>query len=482
LLEVRGSLKDCASRRRSILCVGRKAETFMHQSVFESRIHSSAWPPLLSGLLLIASLGLAACGAESDLTEESTASRRSPDATPTPTPSNTASFNPCAGLLGLFRHCGDVTITSQAEADQYAGIREIVGNLTIKAGQKFLGNVGVLKIYKAGLTFSMPDLQTVSGNVDIDAQHVDWAKLSQLSLITGNLKVTLRSYLAGSLTQYARTIATLKTPALTEVRGSINALGIRDPRITDAAGGAPYDFGLDQIVSVGTDLGGGNFVGGDVSIQGPKSGDLLGLRGLVNIPGDLEIIWPGANDLSAPELLPKVDSVGGSLRMLGTSNSDELMAKLRYIGKDLTFQYYNITDPSNHTKLRHGTTFPKLEEVGRDLVLERTSPYDCNVPELASLARVNGIIHLEDVQMQGVFGKTGAGGLVAGGIEITGSRGAPPFFSDLRLAPAATVSIHDNPDLCRCTIDAFQDALNSAGWPGVIDGDNNGDCDVCPQC
>jgi hypothetical protein len=128
--------------------------------------------------------------------------------------------------------------------------------------------------------------------------------------------------------------------------------------------------------------------------------------------------------------------------------------------------------------------FPKLAEIGGDLVWHQAGPDACADPQLSSLGKVGGTLRLLGANMKGQIGKTGNNSLLVGGIEIGSSWGVMPFFPDLRLTPAATVVVHDNPDLCPCIISNLQTNLTSAGWGGsIVSNDNDSaSCASCPHC
>ena len=161
-------------------------------------------------------------------------------------------------------------------------------------------------------------------------------------------------------------------------------------------------------------------------------------------------------------------------------NSRELMPELRTIAGGL-----EIRPATSRVTLQYGKVFPKLTSIGGDLRLLSTNPLDCHT-ELGALKQVGGTILIDDTNMQGHLGSTGAEPLVAGGIEIrSGSQGPIPFFPDLHLTPGAAVNIHHNPALCPCAIQPFVAQLAANGWTGPLGVYGNGIpafCLNCPTC
>lgn len=393
----------------------------------------------------------------------------------------TATASACPALppiLQLVSHCGDVAIDGQSDADLYAGIHVIYGDLTIRAGRKKLATLSGVDHYKAGRTFSMPDLQRVTGTVTLDTDRTQTVMFPKLASIGGNLNLTMRYFLAAS---DAMSVATsqpvtsrLDTPLLTTVGDSIALTGENDPWLDGLYG--DYDFGLTQVDSLG----------GGVSLVNAKNARTRGLASLVSIPGGVQVSWPGPLDLVAPSLLPATKTVGGDVLLSSISFTDAFMVSLERVAGSLTIEHYGLpttgTDLSKQALVRNHP-FPLLAEVGGDLTWRQASPSDCARPQLKSLRRVRGTIRFLGTEMRGKMGQTGSDSLLAGGVEISNSWGANPFFPDLRLTATATVVVHDNPDLCPCRVAKLQANLAQAGWTGSIAASNNNPgCTSCSAC
>lgn len=376
----------------------------------------------------------------------------------------------------IFQHCGDVTIASQADADQYQGIYVILGDLTIRGGHKVTQTDSLgYKMYKPGLEIVLPNLVQVTGTLLLDGDRSTKIELPNLARVGQDLNITLRRFVTfqAPSTTDLKAINTLLTPALTAVGRDITLQALRDPKVPHQSAEKQYEFGLDQVTSVGR----------DVAIENEElPGAINGLRGLGSIPGNLTIDWKD-NDLESPSLMTQVTSVGGNLQLLASHNAKGFMAKLNQVGGHLEIARSPANPPDGYVALQFGGVFPKLETILGDLRLSGTTPVDCNNAELRSLKKVAGSVFIEGVTMDGRLGKTGANSLQLGGLEVRGSQGSPPFFPDLRLTASALVVFQDNPELCPCTINAFAESL-AAGWAGTVTGSGNGGdtCTACPGC
>jgi hypothetical protein len=405
-------------------------------------------------------LGAIACGSLDDAEPRLGASDA---ALLAPIDSAPAVFCPGPPILNLIRHCGNVTINGQAEADQFAHIQTIVGNLTIHAGSKKVGTTGAQNVYDPTTTFSMPDLKLVTGNVIIDTDHVATASLAKLATIGGDLTVKMNHFLVAVPPNSSKaTVSVLETPALTTIGGNIELDGILNYDIAGIA--HTFDFGLDHVTSLK----------GNVRVSVPTNGRAAALNGLTTIKKSVSITWPGPNDLIAPKLLSNATAVAEDVTVYGASYMDKFMSKLTSIGGTLT-----VTTANPMNWLRGSAVFTALSSIGKDLVLNRAGAYWCTTTALANLTQVVGQIRIIDSDLAGRIGKSG---LSAGGIEIAGSHGTMPFFPDLQLTAVAKVSVHDNPDLCQCFVDELQQNLTTHGWSGLVASSGNGTCSTCTDC
>jgi hypothetical protein len=211
-------------------------------------------------------------------------------------------------------------------------------------------------------------------------------------------------------------------------------------------------------------------------------GSIQGLRGLTSIPGNLFIDWKN-NDLEAQYLLTSVTSVTGDVELLASHNARHLMPELVKIGGNLSIGLSAVS--YGVVTLQAGDVFPKLAKIGGDLTLNRAAPNSCRSTEFPSLKKVIGHVIIENANMNGLMGATGATSLTVGGVEIRNSNGIFPFFPDLKLTGSAAVVLEDNPDVCGCSLANFQSDLAAAGWTGTVEllGTNGSQaCSPCPSC
>jgi hypothetical protein len=413
---------------------------------------------LALGLSVVLGSALAGCsGSDAVQAGEGSALAEEAEAISTCTPSPTT-------------HCGDVQISGQAQANQYQGIQLFVGNVILKGGQVLYstdqnGN----QFWVPDLVFSMPSLKKVNGNLTIEGGRMATIDLPALQRVAGNLTVGLHHFMTAPPTNL-HAVTTLNTPSFTQLAGSIVLTASRDPDVPSNSIAHVYDFGLDTLTSVS----------GDITVTNDKlPATVSALGGLTKVLGNLAIDWKNS-DMSSSGLLEKVTQVQGNLTLTAPINSRALMPELQTVGGEV-----QIKPSSTKVTLQQGKVFPKLATIGGGLRLSETNPYDCHA-ELKSLAQVGGTILIEDTKMLGYLGSTGAVPLVAGGVEIRAASSGPiPFYPDFQLAPGASVEIHDNPNLCPCTIQSFQAALAAAGFSGPFSSYVNGSlpfCLVCPTC
>ncbi|MES1185812.1 MAG: hypothetical protein ABUL60_18510 [Myxococcales bacterium] len=380
-------------------------------------------------------------------------------------------------IPALLQHCGDVTITSQADADQYQGISVIVGNLTIRGGNHVVqsdthGN----DFYEPNVALVLPDLVQVTGTLDVDGEHSAKIDLPGLARVGEDVDVIIRRFATfdGTAVSVAG-INQLLTPALASVGGDVTLKAIREQPVPGATGSKQFEFGLDQVTTIG-----GSVIVEDQSLPG----SVRGLRGLVSIPGNLYIDWKN-NDLESQDLLTHVTSVTGDVELLASHNARYLMPELVKISGNLTIAPSSANSAPSVVQLQYGQVFPKLAKVGGDLVLDRTAPPGCHDQAFPALKKVIGHVIVQGAKMAGSLGITGATPLTVGGVEIRDSNGTFPFFSDLQLSGDARVVLEDNPDVCSCSLDQFENDLAAAGWTGTVERvGTNGTlaCSPCPSC
>lgn len=418
------------------------------------------WWWLVSCLVVAALAGCAVTGADGEAVAEYT--RKSVTPTAAPTPTVTPSLCPKPPPL-VVQHTGDVTINSQADANQYAAVAWICGNLTIHAGRKDLGQ----GIFQPNLQFSMPNLTAVTGNVILDADRTEMAALPKLASVGGKLTVTLTAFNGQGVERLNR----IDLPKLSKVGGELELLTAIDQV---GANFRTFDFGMNQLAEIGGKLR---------LVNELSNTSITGINGLKSVPGDMEIVW-WHYDLYADKLLTAVQFVAGNLHFVAPYHCRFLLPELVWVAGSLTIDAY-----ADAAWLELGRMFPKLRWVLGDLSLTKTEPYlGCADGAFDLLTLVQGTISLTSVSWSGHLGTRKAGEhLTAGGVTITDSAfGSLPFAADFQVQPTAIVTVENNPAMCTCLVNRLQTHLTNTGWPGQIIRSGNGStatgCQPCPSC
>jgi hypothetical protein len=300
---------------------------------------------------------------------------------------------------------GDVTVTTQAEADTLACVSKIQGNLAIRPAESVV---------------HLPALQEVTGDVSIevhdttaaDFSAVELAQLPELTTIGGSLRF---HHLLG---HYASALE-IGLPALTTLPGDLEL-------VLSSFNG--HNHGLDALQTVA----------GNVTIQ--ASGDFYAfslLPALSQIQGDLLVQTSAAG--SSGNVLNQLVSVGGDVNLISLrSLAQESFSSLTTVGGDLRLESVYSIDPR----------FGALTTVGGTLALEAenyggTLPADALIGNAVALSL--GALTVRDT-----------------------SRPTIPLTSATQIVPSGAIAVTDNAVMCQDAVDAFVAALQAEGWLGPL--------------
>lgn len=300
---------------------------------------------------------------------------------------------------------GDVTVTTQAEADALACVKRIEGSLTVQPVEPLV---------------QLPVLAEVTGDVLIEVEDTtsemfspaEVVELSMLSSIGGTLRFHHLNGMYGSDVR-------IGLPALTTLPGDLELA------LSSFNG---YNKGLDALAAVG----------GDVHILG--RGDYYPLELLQNlrrIAGSLTVETSGAG--SSGGILPRVLEVGGDVELLSLRHvaSGNSFVELQTVGGGLRLRNTYVSD----------STFPQLTRVASRFVLENDGA--SALPESV------------------VFGS--ASGISLGALTITNTGlSVMPFSTTARVDRAGAIRVQNNADLCQASVDTFVATQQLAGWSGPL--------------
>jgi hypothetical protein len=365
---------------------------------------------------------------------------------------------------------GDLVLQGQSEADAHQCLNTVEGNLTIVGGR----TVTTPGFFAPGLSFSLPQLREVTGNLNVDGDRTEQLELPALRSVGGNLQVTLNSFetLVGTST-HTFTLNAIDAPRLASVGGGVDLLTAKF-----ASGGfnPTYNFAMPALTAVGT----------GVTIHNPVfPGRVAGLPGLTSIPGDLLFDY-GTSDLNSVDdpttaahegLLPLLASVGGNADLVLPFNANFALGSLRTVGGTLT-----VRATMSFTTLRP-TIVPLLSAVGADMVLNQVR-FPCSTdPRWPSLEQIGGTLKLDQAGFEQPFGATGATHLSLAGLLMDATSSAQiPLQADVVVRGAGAVSFTNNANLCPCEIQAFAAGLTSRGWSGTATESGNGTAATCTPC
>jgi hypothetical protein len=353
---------------------------------------------------------------------------------------------------------GNLTISGASEAAQYQCITEVDGNLTVIGGGVSNSN----NHHLANVSLALPNLQRVRGALTVDTDYVTTVSLPALTEVGTTLNLSInRFWSVPSLNaQNAQPlIGRLAAPALTKVGGDIE---LHTHRELGTAGYSVFDFGLDAVTSVGK----------NVLIDHPYlPGTPQGLGALLTVPGDLTIQQPMA-DVDDNQLLPLLQSVGGSLAVTTNPNFRNLLPALTTVSGDVAF-----TRNGSIGTLADKVT-PLLAAVGGDVSIENYQTQPCSV--LGSLTQVGGTFRIKGGKLTSYYGVSQPKAPQLGAVEIAGAEGnLIPFHAGATVNGAGPVSFINNFELCPCQVAAFSAVLAAAGWSGALTSIGNSGS---PQC
>jgi hypothetical protein len=369
-------------------------------------------------------------------------------------------------------HAGDLAITGQAQADAVACVTEVQGNLTVDAGA-----VPGLPGWHAGLAFSLPRLERVTGDATIDGDRTESLSLPRLAAVGGDLRLQSWQFLAGDFppgggapTGVHEGVNHWVLPLLATVGGSVSLTASVVPGGISGSASTHNDFGLPALTAVGADVAVHN-TGFPTAIDG--------LPALVTIPRDLVFDW-GVTDLDSIALLPALSTVGRDAAFALPPNSRTALGALGTVGRDV-----HLAAAPNASDARLGPHFlPALRTV--DGELEGTSVSAgtfCGAGVLASLERVDGTLRFTGGRPDVALGVTGPSHLVLGGLELSATSSAHvPLHDDAQVLGSGPVAFTGNAGLCPCQLSALATALGAGGWTGTLVASGNGASATCSPC
>jgi hypothetical protein len=307
-------------------------------------------------------------------------------------------------------HVGDVTVTTQAQADAYACIQQITGSLTI--GQS------------SELSIALPALQQVSGDLTLA-----W----------------VRDPLG---TNFLPQVRSIDLSALHSVGGDLVGTyhGV-------AADYISFDMRLEALTTVG----------GDISLEllNTTNGDLQGFDSMLSHGGAITVLG-GSGDAAWYSLFPNLDHVTGDVHVRTGHSTYGIMRKLTGVAGDLWIEGALL-----HTEGVTGS-FPLLQTVTGDLSLTDIGTAGGN-PIMKVLASVGGALSISD---SGVNLSTLALGAPAGvqlhGLALQDNTSLATWSNaSWHVVGSGAISIVGNPSLPACAAEDFVEAQQSAGWTGT---------------
>lgn len=308
---------------------------------------------------------------------------------------------------------GDVTISTQAEADTFACYTGIDGDLTIADDS-------------AELSISLPNLVEVTGDLSIE-------------------------YSRDPSGGYTPTIRSVDMLALETVGGNVTLHYPGDP--SDLAS---WDVGLENVMTVG----------GDVSVTAETfNATISGLDSLTSIPGDLTATSTG-DDYTIGGLLGSLTSVEGDVTVASDNTTTGMFNGLASVGGSLFIEgCYLPPGASNLTGLTSVAGDVEL----RSMTLVTVASLGNQFPALTS---VGGTFDAESAGMDDLLIGDGAATSL-GGLRLD-SMGLDELTSTwITVDPAGAITITNNSPLTDCEAEDYVDAI---GWPGTPTISGNGAC------
>jgi hypothetical protein len=334
----------------------------------------------------------------------------------------------------------------------------------------------------AGGSLSVSNLEEVRGRLTVRGGHARRMSLPHLRLagttVTSpsiGMSVTLTAFIAPRPDRPYGEVAlgALDAPALARVGGTLELRNASDPGVTLKP--LAFEYGLDAVTAAG---------GVAIHNEACQRSNLLGLRGLTSVPGD--VTFRSVRSEIHGGVLDHLTTVEGSVT-LQANNMLELgpLPALVRVGRHLTIQ-----PAAPNPDCSSGGTGPRipypilenLQQVGGDFVLEHTEVDSTTRDFFPRLAVVAGAFRITGPSGPGAtLGATGgAAPFTVGGIDFTATGlERLPFHTDARVASGATVVIRDNARLCQCEVEAF---LRVRALPVTAMTCGNGASASCTPC
>lgn len=316
-------------------------------------------------------------------------------------------------------YTGDVTLSSQSEADAFACVGVIEGSLTIADNP-------------AELHISLPSLQAVTGDVSL---------------------AYTRDPASGCCPPNVRMI---DLPTLTSIGGDLQMSyqGLNGDTTI-------LDVGLDSVT----------FIGGNVELSADTFNlDLAGLGAVTQLSGSVTVDSTGS-DFFFIDFLSDLVALDGDLYFRTSNVAIQPWPDLEYVGGDLT-----VDDAALRTE-PPGVAFPKLTAVGGDLSLHGTSFDNPSSNAFRALNTIGGALTLDGCENSGrlVIGDDAAG-LAVHSLHLSTNDLSELLPTNIELGSNGAIVITDHPNLTACEASAFAAHQNGLGWSGSLTNTGNAGC------
>ena len=355
---------------------------------------------------------------------------------------------------------GNLSIVGQSQADLYACVSTVNGNLAL-AGDDSL----------AGAVPAVPSLTLVGG---ANAHLQNALSLPNLMTVTGDTTVTLANIeVADPQHQQVDWVTNaLDTPRLASIGATLTLVTQSRPLNggEDPIQNLEYSFGLGGLTTVQ------NLVF-DQPFENRHPG---GLGALTAIPGNVDITWEmGEVHLGqsgaygdGEDFLTSLTSIGGHFNFtIRGGNLNQLFPRLGTVAGDLTLSAGGTYQPLG------GSILGALTQVGGVFTLNADF---CGGPQFAQLAQIGGLT-LSGRSFGSPIGTTplriGSSGIIFDGTANSGF----PFATTPNITATAPVTMTNNASLCVCQVTSFEQALQAQGWSGLFAGAGNGTASTCPS-
>ena len=327
------------------------------------------------------------------------------------------------------------------------------------------------------MTFSLPKLAQVTGNLSIDGDRAASVSLPLLAQVGGNLSMTMAQFTTlippateDGMPIFASPITAFSLPALASVAGSIDLHNENDHTATGASS-SHFNFGLAALTAVGANVHVENAV---------FPGAIDGMNSLTSVPGDVVIDW-GVTDLDETMLLSGLTHVHGSFEVDAPPNARTLMHGLTTVDGNVTVRRADALLDSDARI--GGGLLSGITHIGGNLTLQHTSHEDVVCTAIfPALTQLTGALQITNGDPNPI-GATGATHLALGSLQISGSTASDiPLHADARVASSGAIQVTDSPGLCPCQVDAFVALQQSSGWAGAETSTGNGASATCSTC